>query len=172
VSSSQSGYDTLRVVLAKRVILVEGPSDELIVQRAYRDAHGCLPIEDGVDVINVRGLSFARFLDIAKPLGKRVGVLTDNDGREAAEVIATTMPTRMRRESQSTWANWPMALRSSHRLWRRAGELRSTRSWGRTTRMTSRFRTHMTGNKTSWALKVLEADDAVVMPGYIRDAVA
>ena len=33
------GYDTLRLVLAKRVILVEGPSDELVVQRAYRDAH-------------------------------------------------------------------------------------------------------------------------------------
>jgi predicted ATP-dependent endonuclease of OLD family len=28
-----SGYDTLRVVLAKRAILVEGPSDELVIQR-------------------------------------------------------------------------------------------------------------------------------------------
>ena len=45
-----SGYDTLRIVLAERVILVEGPSDELIVQRAYRDAHGGkLPLEDNVD---------------------------------------------------------------------------------------------------------------------------
>jgi predicted ATP-dependent endonuclease of OLD family len=83
-----SGYDTLRLVLAQRVVLVEGPSDELIVQRAYFDTHGCLPLEAGVDVINVRGLSFARFLDIAKPLGKRVSVVTDNDGREAAEVAA------------------------------------------------------------------------------------
>ena len=33
------GFDTLRMVLARRVILVEGPSDELVVQRAYRDAH-------------------------------------------------------------------------------------------------------------------------------------
>ncbi len=50
-----SGYDTLRLVLAERAILVEGPSDDLIVQRAYRDAHGKLPIEDGVDVINAAG---------------------------------------------------------------------------------------------------------------------
>ena len=77
-----SGYDTLRVVLAKRIILVEGPSDELIVQRAYKDRHGMLPLDDGVDVINVRGLSFKRFLDIAKPLGKRVDVITDNDGND------------------------------------------------------------------------------------------
>ena len=55
-----SGYDTLRVVLAQRLILVEGPSDELIVQRAFKDRHGVLPLEAGVDVINVRGLSFKR----------------------------------------------------------------------------------------------------------------
>ena len=38
-----------------------------------------MPIENGVDVINVRGLSFNRFLDIAKELGKEVVVVTDND---------------------------------------------------------------------------------------------
>jgi predicted ATP-dependent endonuclease of OLD family len=51
-----SGYDTLRVVLAKRIILVEGPSDELIVQRAFSDKHGKLPLEADVDVIIVRAL--------------------------------------------------------------------------------------------------------------------
>ena len=84
-----SGYDTLRIVLAERVILVEGPSDELIVQRAYRDVHGGkLPLEDNVDVINVRGLSFKRFLDIAKPLGTRVDVVTDHDRKDPANVLA------------------------------------------------------------------------------------
>ncbi|MGD0713476.1 MAG: AAA family ATPase [Gaiellaceae bacterium] len=83
-----SGYDTLRLVLAKRVVLVEGPSDELLVQRAYLDRYGRLPLEAGIDVINARGLSFKRFLDIAKPLGVRVSVITDNDGRTAAEVLA------------------------------------------------------------------------------------
>ena len=54
------GYDTLRLVLARRVILVEGPSDELVVQRAYRDTHeGRLPIHDGVDVISVRAFGQA-----------------------------------------------------------------------------------------------------------------
>jgi len=75
-----SGYDTLRLVLAKAVILVEGPSDELIVQRAYYDRHGKRPIEDGVDVINVRGLAAMRFLDLAVPLQRRTAVVADNDG--------------------------------------------------------------------------------------------
>lgn len=75
-----SGYDTLRLVLAKAVILVEGPSDELVVQRAYRDKYNRRPIEDGIDVINVRGLSAKRFLDLAVPLRRRVAVINDNDG--------------------------------------------------------------------------------------------
>ncbi|MCC6508083.1 MAG: AAA family ATPase [Pirellulaceae bacterium] len=78
------GYDTLRLILAKRSILVEGPSDELIVQRAYKDKHGKLPLEDGVDVISVRSLAFKRFLEIAALLKLNVCVVTDNDGNIAA----------------------------------------------------------------------------------------
>lgn len=75
-----AGYDTLRLVLAAKAILVEGDSDELIVQRAYMDAHdGRLPIEDDVDVISV-GTSFLRFLELAKELKVPVAVVTDNDG--------------------------------------------------------------------------------------------
>ncbi len=75
-----AGYDTLRLVLAAKVILVEGDSDELIVQRAYMDSHnGRLPIEDEIDVISV-GTSFLRFLELAKGLKIPVAVVTDNDG--------------------------------------------------------------------------------------------
>lgn len=74
------GYDTLRLLIAKKAILVEGPSDELIVQKAYQQIHGVLPIKDGVDVISVRALSFKRFLEIAKLSGKNVVIVTDNDG--------------------------------------------------------------------------------------------
>lgn len=76
------GYDTLRLILARRSILVEGPSDELIVQRAYKDIHGKLPIDDGVDVISV-GTAFKRFLEIAARLRLEVRVVTDNDGKVA-----------------------------------------------------------------------------------------
>lgn len=79
-----SGYDTLRLVLAEKVVLVEGPSDELIVQKAYKDLYGRLPIEDGIDVINVRGLSAPRFLELARPLKRRCVVVTDNDGKSAS----------------------------------------------------------------------------------------
>ncbi len=75
-----SGYDTLRMVLANKSILVEGPSDELIVQKAYYDKYGKLPIEEGTDVISVSSLAFKRFLEIAKNLKLNTVVVTDNDG--------------------------------------------------------------------------------------------
>ena len=74
------GYDTLRLILANRAVLVEGPSDELIVQKAFLMKHGKMPIEMGVDVISVSSLAFRRFLDIALILKADVDVVTDNDG--------------------------------------------------------------------------------------------
>lgn len=75
-----SGYDTLRLVLCKRAILVEGDSNELIVQKAYMTSRdGCFPIQDGIDIISV-GTAFLRFIEIADKLHKDTAVITDNDG--------------------------------------------------------------------------------------------
>ena len=72
------GHDTLRLILSKRIILVEGPSDDLIVQRAFLDKHKVLPLEGRVDVISVGSLAFKRF-KIAELLDVKVDVLADND---------------------------------------------------------------------------------------------
>jgi putative ATP-dependent endonuclease of OLD family len=78
--SKLPGYDTLRLILANRAVLVEGPSDELIVQKAFLMKYGKMPLERGVDVISVGSLAFKRFLDIALVLDANVDVVTDNDG--------------------------------------------------------------------------------------------
>jgi len=74
-----SGYDTLRLILCRKAILVEGDSDELVVQKAYMSINMRLPIEDGIDVISV-GTASLRFLEIAEKIKKLVAVVTDNDG--------------------------------------------------------------------------------------------
>ncbi|RFS84138.1 ATP-dependent endonuclease [Actinomadura spongiicola] len=168
-----SGYDTLRVVLAKRSILVEGPSDELIVQRAYRDVHDCLPIEDGVDVINVRGLSFSRFLDIATLLkANMVTVVTDNDGKDAVDVEAkyaayTAYPNisicvgkgkdRPTLEPQLLGANGLATMNSI-----------LNQNFGSEEELLK----YMKANKTTCALAIFASEQTINMPEYIRDAVA
>lgn len=73
------GYDTLRLVLAQKVILVEGPSDELVLKKIYRELKGKLPEQDGIDIIVVRGIGFKVYLDIAAALTHPVRVVKDND---------------------------------------------------------------------------------------------
>lgn len=81
------GYDTLRVVLAQKVILVEGPSDELVLKKIYLGLKGRLPEEDGIDIIVVRGIGFKAYLDIAKALEHPVRVVKDNDGNYQKNII-------------------------------------------------------------------------------------
>lgn len=81
------GYNTVRFLLAEKVILVEGPTDELIVQRAYFDRYGKLPIEDGTDIIAVDSLAFKRYCDLAILVDKDINLVTDNDGNIEEKII-------------------------------------------------------------------------------------
>lgn len=167
-----SGYDTLRLVLAKQVILVEGPSDELIVQRAYRDVHGRLPIEDGIDVINVRGLSAKRFLDIAIPLGKKATVVTDNDGKPEDAVLK-----RFDEYKDKPGIAIHVGKDSAYptlepQLLNANGRDKLNQILGTSAATDQELRDHMTSNKTTCALAIFETTEAVTMPEYIRDAVA
>jgi predicted ATP-dependent endonuclease of OLD family len=80
------GYDTLRIVLAKKAILVEGPSDELIIKRLFLDKFKKLPEELGIEIIVVGGLGFKNYLNIAKIVGTRTHVIRDNDGSYEANI--------------------------------------------------------------------------------------
>lgn len=167
-----SGYDTLRLVLAKKVILVEGPSDELIVQRAYMDSHaGKLPIHDGIDVINVRGLSFKRFLDIAKPLKKSVVVVTDNDGKPHADVearytdyVSSEIGIHVGRDPAFKTLE-PQILAANSRAAINA-------ILGTNFATDDLLIEHMTDNKTTAALAIFESSTTITMPEYISNAIA
>lgn len=84
------GYDTLRIILARKVVLVEGPSDEIVFERLYKDKYKKRPIEDEIDVISMRGLARKNCLAIASKAEKPCALITDNDGR-GEEVIAAEL---------------------------------------------------------------------------------
>lgn len=73
-----SGFNTLRVVLARKVVAVEGPSDEMIFKWAYQAKYSHSPESDGIDVISF-GISGARVLELATALKRPIAVLRDND---------------------------------------------------------------------------------------------
>lgn len=165
-----AGFDTLRLVLAEAAMLVEGPSDELIVQRAYLDRYGHLPIDDGIDVITV-GLSHKRFLDLAVRLGRRVWIITDNDGKSVEE-MQQRFADYLGHDSVSLHTGSNPALRTLEPNLVAVNELAVLNA-----ALQREFATreaaeeYMLANKTEVALNIFESDAQIVMPEYIRDAV-
>jgi predicted ATP-dependent endonuclease of OLD family len=168
------GYDTLRMVLAKKSILVEGPSDELIVQRAYMDAHeGRLPIEDGIDVICVRGLSFKRFLDIAKLIKSNTFVVTDNDGSYATKITAKYAP-YAEDENITICASSDDTLKTLEPQIVSVNELSVLNAILGTNYVNKDdLRTYMidSDNKTDVALKIFKSTTRIVYPPYVVSAI-
>jgi ABC-type cobalamin/Fe3+-siderophores transport system ATPase subunit len=165
-----SGYDTLRLVLAQGVFLVEGPSDELIVQRAFFNAHGKLPIEAGFDVISV-GLAHKRFLELALHLGKKVRIVVDNDGVSLADVQARYKEFT----SPSITLHTPddPALNSLEPALVEANSIDALNAVLKKAFKTKPdVRKYMENNKTEAALAVFESDANLAMPAYIESAVA
>jgi predicted ATP-dependent endonuclease of OLD family len=167
-----SGYDTLRLVLAKSAILVEGPCDELVVQRAYMDTHdGKLPIEDGIDVINVHGLAFTRFLDIAKLLKKKTVVVRDNDGKDSAyfdKRYKDYLPEdyiEIRYSDNTSLKTLEPQVRATN------GLERLNRVFGTSFTTESELDEYMADNKTTCALALFSTTEQLTMPSYISDAV-
>lgn len=168
------GYDTLRFVLSNKIILVEGPSDELIVQRAYKDIYGNLPIEDGIDVFCVDALSFKRFLDLAISLSKPVSVITDNDGDIEKNILK-----KYKDYIGNNLVNLCYAPEEDYRtlepqiLFANRDNMDNLKlAVGKTDFTDERFERYMTSksNKTKCALKIFESEISINMPGYIIDA--
>lgn len=69
----------LQLLLSKKVILVEGATEFLLLPYFYRQLTTRSIEEDMVNVISCGGISYERYLAIALATGKRVAVITDND---------------------------------------------------------------------------------------------
>ena len=178
-----AGYDTLRLLLCKRAILVEGDSDELVVQKAYKLKYGKLPIERGADVISV-GTSFLRFLEIAEKLMKPVAVVTDNDGNvgalenkyesylgantKAHIQICFEKTVNMRKEIDGESFNFntlePMMFVAN-------GLATMNEILGKSFTEEEKLLKHMHANKTDCALKIFNFEKAVKFPEYLTAAI-
>ncbi len=168
-----SGYDTLRFILCKKAILVEGPSDELVVQKAYLDKNGKLPIEDEVDVISV-GTSFLRFLEIANKIGKTTCVVTDNDGDYQKNIVKKYAPYSNagnikicadNRENLKTLEP-QIADVNDLDILRKTFALAQGSYPGKDTVIE-----YMTANKTECALRIFKTAEKIKFPNYILAAI-
>lgn len=176
-----SGYDTLRLILCKKAILVEGDSDELVVQKAFMVSNdGKLPIEKGVDVISV-GTSFLRFLEIAEKIGTKVAVVTDNDGNVEAlnkkyeNYLGDKAKQNIKICFDSTIDSGELQNFNYNTLepkFLKANSRELLNKIFQTAYQTDdELRKYMKANKTECALKVFETQETLNFPQYILDAI-
>lgn len=168
-----SGFDTLRLVLAEKVVLVEGPSDEMYFERAFIDKHGRTPLDAGIDIVAVRGVSFPRALELTAAIGhKKVAVLRDNDGQEPShwrDPVAEFLAEGEREffigevdlghtlEPQIVSANVhdESTLREALGI---SNPSKDTKTW-------------MLANKTNASLQVADSTTSIVYPEYLMQAI-
>jgi putative ATP-dependent endonuclease of OLD family len=180
-----AGYDTLRLILCKKAILVEGDSDELIVQKAYMvNNDGKLPIEDGIDVISV-GTSFLRFLEIAKEINKGVSVVTDNDGNVGAlkEKYAAYLGDKGKKNIKicfdETVDDGDLTIKEKKfnyntlepKLLKENGKDTINGILGTSYNSDDDLHKYMKSDKTICALKIFDTTQTVKFPQYILDAI-
>jgi putative ATP-dependent endonuclease of OLD family len=164
------GYDTLRMVLADLFVLVEGPSDEILFEHFYKTAKSKRPIEDGIDVISMRGLALRRCLELAKALGKSCAVLRDNDGMEPAEILdglTGLIDSPSRRVFIGDVADGPTL--EPQVLTANPDDALMRRMLGVTAKAS--LVTWMTNNKTEAALRIAETSESVNPPSYFTKAI-
>lgn len=166
------GYDTLRLILARRTILVEGPSDELFIQALYRQKHGRQAIADGVDVLSVRGVSFPRFLDIAMAVGHPTVVVTDNDRNYQRNVTERYAP--YDGVSTITICADPDNARPTleYHVLATCGRDTLNTVFGTRHPTDDALLTYMLDHKTDWALRAFDTNIPLGVPPYLLPVLA
>lgn len=163
-------YDTLRMILANKIIFVEGPSDDLIVQKCFLLKTGKTADENGIDIISVIR-SAPRFLEIAKDLNKKIAVITDNDGKYQENIIN-------RYEKYITNKNIKVFSSNNNDLHTlepnfvesnkdNIDKLKKLIASDECKDLSK----YMQHHKSEWALKIFETDIKINFPSYIEDAV-
>ena len=162
------GYDTLRLALADKVVLVEGPSDEIIFERVFVDIYGRRPIELGIDVISMGGLSAARALELCASLGKRVAVVRDNDGIEADKLREPIDDFLEAGERELFFGEIEHGNTLEPQLVHFDGEDKFRRMLGISAR--ANLANWMERGKTEAALRIASSDETLNAPDYLRAA--
>lgn len=174
-----SNYPTLRLILSKAVIFVEGPTDEMVVTYYYQKKFGCHPFEHGIELISVEGVKFKAFVELSIIAHKKAAVITDNDYKSSLEEIfqargLSNLPDYIKLftdpDSNINTIEPSFVNANVDKLQEVSDIVRKRNKEGDTK---EELISYMESNKTEWAYRLLQAVDKVDLnvPSYIVDAV-
>lgn len=167
----------LQLLLSHKVILVEGTTEFLLIPKFFQQITGQTVEKDNISVISCNGITYKKYLDIAKATNKRIAVITDNDG--IPERIAEAESFNQSNELQHIFMGptiddwtWEVCIYKANkvvldnmlRVQDGAKYLFHNRDYGATLGK-------MLNNKVETAYQMLISDISFKVPQYIKDAI-
>lgn len=150
--------------LATKTILVEGPSEYMLLERFYQSVTNHTPEDENIHIIDVRGLSFLRYLEIAKLTGSRVAIITDNDENyqkhciDKYAIYSGETNISVFYDNDNTKSTFEIVLYNSN-------SALCDNIFG------AGAQDYMLKNKTEAAYSLLSQNQAIVVPEYIKRAI-
>ena len=78
-----SNNNMLQYILSKKVLLVEGPTEFMLIPIIFEKLYNISLDKAGISIIDCGGVKYKRYLEIANKMNKKVAVLTDNDKKQS-----------------------------------------------------------------------------------------
>lgn len=168
----------LQFLISDKVILVEGATEYMLVQKMFRDIYKGETLEQNkIDVISCDGVSYKNYLTIAESMNKRVAVLTDNDFKTNENKLndITEYNKKLKNakiftdEKTENWT-WEVSLYNLNKdileenikLKKGANYLVDGEDFGK-------YLGKMLNNKTEMAYMIIEKDLCLTYPDYIKE---
>lgn len=154
----------IEYILAPKVILVEGPSEFMLFDRYYKIITGHELEKDNIHVMDIRGLSFKRYLEVSQILNSKVAVVTDNDG-DVQKNCVDKYRDYEKNEKIKVCYEEDENLRTYEVVFYNSNKELCDCLFG------DSALEYMLKNKTEAAYKLLTEEKDVVVPRYIKEAI-
>lgn len=173
--SKMTDYHTLRLALCKCAILVEGPTDEMIVDYAFKK-RGENHLANRIEVISVGGTKFKNYVTLAVLFNKKTAIVTDRDKHDQDEIkslyerhginyIQAFTP-----DSDLDYSIEPTFVHANSGMLEQLTTIVHRGTNKPTTEL--ELISFMENNKSEWAYRLLESDDSTFsVPQYIENAI-
>lgn len=167
----------LQLLLSKKVILVEGATEYLLLPEFYNQLAGKTIETDEVTIISCNGISFTKYLEIAKETDKKIAVITDNDKNQRKIDYAKNfninenMQHIFMAESVEEWT-WEICMYNYNKsILDKIIKVKADKKYLYHGEDFGAVLGKMLNNKVDTAYKILKSNENFEIPQYVKDAI-
>lgn len=163
--------DVLRFVLAKKVILVEGAAEYILLPKIIEKITNRSMDTFEIDVISMGSISYNHYRDLATLINKKVAIITDNDKKDVDLGAISSKNFKVYMDKSKDNFTLEAAIYNSNKefldnLYKDKGTLAEYKN-----EPMNKALAHMLKNKTEVALELENEIGNLIIPEYICEAI-